>query len=125
MSLPPELQYNIMSFIPFSPLKSVCKEWGKEIDNIQKKSVDVISEWYWKRRVQHQDYGLDIKTMIRNLVLYATNESFLTLPEAIVYILGLNDVLLDVIQPRLKKSDVRDWMINLPITLDDWYLVLI
>jgi len=127
MSLPPELQYNIISFIPFSSTpycRSVCKEWGKEINSIQKKYVDVISNWYWKRRI-----GFDFKTTnehIRYLILDYFHKDFIILPEKIVSILGLHMGLVNVVRPKntRKRSDVKDWMMNLPLDVEDWKYVV-
>ena len=121
MHLPPELQYIIMSFVPKSYLKSVCKDWNNEIKNIQLKYVSIISEWFSKRLVD-ENYTT-IKELIRYYVVHMEPEQFIIYPEFIVDIMGLNPYLLDEL-PDVnvrKRSHVRDWMMNIPISYDDWY----
>jgi hypothetical protein len=123
MYLPPELQYMIISFVPHSDFITVSKDWSKEIKSIQKKSVNIIGEWYKSKRVR--DHYSTVYEMIRFFVIHYPTEFFLMHPESTVLRLGLNESIVTVI-PTLanrKRSDVRDWMMNMPINLDDWLSV--
>ena len=126
MSVPPEIQHMIISFIPHSSLLTVCKEWNSEIKNIQKKSVDKIGRWYKKNILHLTDDHLynSVYDYVRCRVLYYPNEIFIGYPEYIVISLALPPQLLevDVIPPphiRTRK-DVRNWLINMPFDLSVW-----
>ena len=122
MYIPLELQYNIISFIPFSNLKLVCKEWSEEITIIQKNAVDIISEWYWKRRVPKIFLGPDMRThfsVVRFFVVHLQDIYFFQCPGFITLTCGLNLDIMNVLPDILRKSDVKDWIINLPIDPED------
>lgn len=118
MSIPNELWYKIISFVPHGYFKAVCKEWNTEIKNIQKESVGTIENWY--RKVQENP--TTVKELVRCLIVYCPPEFFIVYPEFAVRKLGLNETLLSLIPPleTRKRSDVRDWILNMPILLEDW-----
>jgi hypothetical protein len=120
MSLPPELQYMIISFTPQSEFIPVSKDWSKEIKSIQKKSVNIIGEWYKSKRVT-DDFDT-VQKMIRYFVIHYPHDFFLMHPETTILKLELNESIGTVIPPLVnrKRSDVRDWMMNMPINLHDW-----
>lgn len=122
MYLPVELQYMILSFVPYSKLRIICKDWDEEVKNIQSTSVTTISKWFRLKRV-NDEYN-DVRSLIRYYVIHYPDEYFLKYPEFTVRKLGLNPELL--ILPNLKnrkRSDVRDWMMNIPISFSDWIFV--
>jgi len=61
--------------------------------------------------------------LIRYYVIHYDREYFIKLPEIIVRKLHMNVMILDVIAPIeiRRRSNVRDWMLSLPITLEDLY----
>jgi hypothetical protein len=121
MSIPLDLQYMIISYIPQSELKYVCKKWNKKIQKIQKDALNVIGVWYQKIYNRHSS----VEEMVRFAVIYVDYLIFILIPELTVYNLRLNDGLLKIL-PSIKdrkRSDVRDWMNNLPLTLEEWYEV--
>jgi hypothetical protein len=123
MALPSELQYMILSFVPQSEFIPICKNWAEEIKSIQKKAVDKIGSWYKLKKLR-EDYDT-VHEMIRYFVLYYQHDFFLMLPEFTVLKLDLNQQLIDVLPDLVgrKRSDVRDWMMNMPIDLDEWLYV--
>ena len=82
MSVPPELQYMIISFVPQSKFIPVCKNWAGEIKSIQKKAVDKIGSWY-KRRVVNIIY-CTVPEMVRYFVIHYPKNLFITHPETSV-----------------------------------------
>lgn len=121
MSIPVDLQYMIISYIPQSELKYVCKKWNKKIQKIQKDALNVIGVWYPKI---YNKYST-IEEMVRFAVIYVDYLIFILIPELTVYNLTLNHGLLTIL-PSIKdrkRSDVRDWMNNVPLTLEEWYQV--
>jgi hypothetical protein len=120
MVLPPEIVYKIISYVPQTSFRGVSKDWKSEIDYILGKSVKKIEKWYKNRKTQ-DDYNT-IKELVRYYVVHYPDEFFIRHPEFAVKKLGMNISLLDVIpsQPTRKRSDVRDWMLNLPIQVNDW-----
>lgn len=122
MFIPSELQYKIISFIPSGELCLVCKEWNEEIKNIQKEYVDMIGLWYKKRKVH--EYHIKLSGMVRYYVVHYPKEFFISYPESIVRKLGLNTDLLSVLpNDNRKRSQVRDWILNMPITVSDLVFV--
>lgn len=124
MSLPLELQFLIISFTPETDLKSVSREWNDEIKIIQKKAVDKISNWYYKNR-PHEYWAGNVNRLIRYYVINYPDDEFMVYPEFTVDKLRLNHELITVL-PVLgsrRRSDVRDWMLNLPIGINDWMYV--
>jgi hypothetical protein len=121
MFLPPELQYMIIEFVPYTEFKLVSKEWKDEINSIQKKAVDIIGNWYpvLSRTIKtHKD-------IIRSFVIRTSVDLFILHPEITVEFFSLNRDLLSII-PSLntrKRVDVRDWINNIPIPLEDWLIV--
>lgn len=123
MALPSELQYMVISFAPQSEFIPVCKDWANQIQSIQKKAADKIGSWYNQRKVS-ADYD-SVPEMVRYFVLHYPEDLFLMHPEATVLTLGLNEELVTVL-PTLegrKRSEVRDWMLSMPIELEDWIYV--
>jgi hypothetical protein len=121
MSIPVDLQYMIISYIPQSELKYVCKKWNKKIQKIQKDALNVIGVWYPKIYNRYST----IEEMVRFAVIYVDYLIFILIPELTVYNLRLNDGLLTIL-PSIKdrkRSDVRGWMNNVPLTLEEWYQV--
>lgn len=123
MSLPSELQYIIISFDPRSEFIPVCKDWSEKIKSIRQKAVDTIGKWYKSNRV-NIDYNT-VPEMVRCFVIHYPDNLFLMRPEYSVAKLGLNSELLTVIPPLLvrKRRDVRDWMMNMPISFSDWMYI--
>jgi len=119
MNLPFELQCKIISYTPYYEFFLVCKSWKEEINSIRIKAVDIISRWYLKKRLMYSSNN--IFNMIRYRIIYYP-DNLLFLPEFIVFRLNLNEELLSLIPDLLnrKKSDVRDWLINLPLDIEDW-----
>lgn len=119
MDLPLELVYKIISYVPYTDFRSVSKEWKGEIDYILGKSIKSIEKWYkmWKPRT---DY-FTIEGLVRYYIVYYPVEYFISYPELVVQKLGLSVSLLDVIPNRdiRKRSDVRDWILNMPISVND------
>ena len=123
MALPPELQYMVLSFVPQSEFIPVCKGWENEIQNIQKKAADKIGSWYKPRKVS-ENYDT-VPEMVRYFVVHYPEDFFLMYPEATVLKLGLNEELVTVLPSLVgrMRSEVRDWMLNMPIELEDWIYV--
>lgn len=123
MFLPVELQYKIMSFIPETNLRLVCKDWNGEITNLQKEYLNIIGAWYKKRKVH--EYFTKLPEMVRYYVVHYPEEFFIRIPEFAVSKLSLNTELLTVLpnQSDRKSSDVRNWMLNVPLDLGDWMIV--
>lgn len=123
MALPPELQYMVLSFVPQSEFIPVCKDWKNEIQNIQKNAADKIGSWYKTRKVS-ENYDT-VPEMVRYFVVHYPEHFFLKHPEFTVSKLRLNGELVTVL-PSLdvrRRSEVRDWMLNMPIELNEWYYV--
>lgn len=123
MTLPPELQCMVISFVPQSEFIPVCKGWENEIQNIQKKAADKIGSWYKPRKVS-ENYDT-VPEMVRYFVVHYPEDFFLMHPEATVLKLGLNEELVAVLPSLVgrMRSEVRDWMLNMPIELEDWIYV--
>ena len=121
MYIPQELQFIIVSFTPFTEFKPVCKNWNNEINNIQKTAANIIGKWYTPVSSEYTN----IKEMVRYYVIYHPPPFFITHPEFIVDLFALNKELLTLLSPveYRKRSDIRDWMMNMPIILEDWDLV--
>lgn len=123
MYLPYELQRDIISFVPEFHIGLVCKNWKKEIDTIHKTAANSIGEWYRTRRITENLNN--VNELVRHMVVHYPYEFFITYPEFMVGKLGLNEELLSIIPPiqYRKRSDVRDWMLNMPFSLNDWFYV--
>lgn len=123
MVLPSEIEYMVILFNPDSSFCSVCKEWNAEIKRIRKNAVNIIGSWY-KQRLLSYHFNMP-NEIIRYYILEYPSERFISHPEQTVQKLNLNDELLSVLHPleSRKRSDVRDWMMNLPLTFDDWVFV--
>lgn len=123
MDLPSELIYKIISYTPQTEFLTVSKEWKGEINSILAKSVKTIEKWYKNKKPQN-DYNT-IQELVRYYVVHYPNEFFMVYPEFTIRKLNLNPNLLDVIpQPDIRKrSDVRDWMLNMPLSVNDWVYV--
>ena len=125
MDLPIDLQNIIISFIPLSEFRPVCKSINREIKNIQKRSVKTISEWWYTKKLhkgRHKNFD-NIRNMVRWYVV--RYEYLIEHPEFTVRKLELNQDLLSSL-PRKdirKKSHVRDWMLNMPIGIPGWRYV--
>ena len=121
MDLPTEMQNIIISFLQAQPgFLTVCKEWKKQIKNIQTKSANIIGSWYKKRL---SGFGRQsVKEKIRYAIVHSPEKWLTHYPEWIVLGLDLTEELLTVL-PRIKNrknSDVRNWLINLPIDMEQW-----
>ena len=120
MHLPTEMMNIIISFSPQSGFLTVSKEWEKQIKNIQKKSANIIGSWYKKRL---SGFGRQsVKEKVRYAIVHSPEKWLTHYPEFIVHGLDLTEELLTVL-PRIKNrknSDVRNWLINLPIDMDEW-----
>jgi hypothetical protein len=121
MDLPTEMQNIIISFLHAQPgFLTVCKEWKKQIKNIQTKSANIIGSWYKKRL---SGFGRQsVKEKIRYAIFQRPEKWIPHYPEEIVFGLDLTRELLTLL-PRIKyrkKRDIRDWLINLPIDIDQW-----
>ena len=120
MDLPTEMRYIIISFVPQSRFLTVCKEWKNQIKNIHKKSANIIGSWYKKRiSILESESVIDI---VRYYIIHYPEIWFIDRPEYIVSNLGLTEELLTVLPPGTyrKRSEVRDWLINMPIDIEDW-----
>ena len=120
MSLPSELQYKIISFSPNSQFRLVCRIWNQEIRDIHKKSVSVIENWYYNKRIQK--IPNNSKDFIRYYVVYYPHHMFIAFPELIVLKFNINTEVLSVIPPlhNRQRSHVRDWLWNIPLELYEW-----
>jgi hypothetical protein len=123
MELPVEMELNIISFAPEHQMGLICKAWQEEINAIRKNAVDTIGKWYRPRRSTN-DYNT-VTAFVRHLVINYPNEHFLLHPEFTVRKLGLNPKILTVLPPLpiRKRSNVRDWILNVPISFSDWIYV--
>jgi len=123
MSIPLEIELYIISFIPFSELALVCKDWKKEINSIRKKSLLIIEKFYLRNKITN-DFKTNID-LIRNLCVNYESKYFLPYPEFATSKLGLNTELLTLLPPLKdrKRSDVKTWMLNMPISLSEWFYV--
>ena len=123
MALPPELQYMVLSFVPQSEFIPVCNGWENEIQNIQKNAADKIGSWY--KTIKVSENHDTVREMVRYFVVHYPEHFFLKHPEFTVSKLRLNQELVTVL-PSLdvrRRSEVRDWMLNMPIELNEWYYV--
>jgi hypothetical protein len=110
MHLPSEIQSIIISFAPHSNYSAVCKQWSKEIKNKQKIAVNIIELWY---KYIHNN---PLKINFINRYISGCHSLFISsIPDIIVKTLELNEILLDVLPVTRKRSDVRDWLLNLPL----------
>ena len=125
MSLPDEIECSIISFFPQKQYSLVCKKWNCELKNIYKKSVNKIGKWYLPYQRDIEDDFNTMNELIRHMVLFYPKKHFITYPEFCVETLNLNRGLIDVLpkQDKRKRSDVRDWLYNIPLTLDDMIYV--
>jgi hypothetical protein len=123
MVLPSELQYIIISFDPRSEFIPVCKDWNEKIKSIRQKAANTIGKWYKPKRINIE--YTTVPEMVRCFVIHYPDNLFLMRPEASVLKLGLNYELLTVMPPLLsrKRREVRDWMLNMPISFLDWIYV--
>lgn len=122
MYLPPEIQYMIIELIPHSNYLTVSREWNSEIKNIQKKAANTIGAWYKKKSKYMYN---SVPHLVRYYVIHYPDEFFIGYPEFTVSKLNLEEELLSVLPPikDRKRSDVRDWMLNIPLDLHDWIVV--
>lgn len=122
MSIPDELEYIVISFLPENTLQFVCKRWNNEIKSIRKNAVNLISRWWYSKRIGNV---FNEKNMLRYYIVHYPRELFMTYPEFTVKKLGWDLELLDLIKPveSRKKSDVCTWMKNMPLSFDDWVSV--
>jgi hypothetical protein len=108
--LPPEIQSIIILFLPHSNYSTVCKYWSNEIKNKQKIAVNIIEHWY--------KYIKKSPTKINfiNYYISGCHSVFInSIPDIIVKTLELNEILLDILPIIRKRSDVRNWLLNLPL----------
>ena len=113
MTIPLELQYIVISFIPQSSVYLVCKDWNNEIKNIQKNSVNIIGLWYKTKLIKSQYFST--RNILRYYIICCPEENFIEYPEYIVINLRLNKCILSVL-PSIslrKRSEVRDWILNI------------
>jgi hypothetical protein len=126
ISLPIELEYLIISFdLTNTAFLKVNKEWNKESSLLRAKSATIISRWYRKHKIP-----CDINTVkdcIRAMIIFEFEEYYITFPERALSVLDFNPLVLTVLPPIVtrKRSHVRDWMMNLPVSLSEWMRVLI
>ena len=122
MSIPNEIEYMILEYIPDSLLCSVCKSWNENIKNIRKKAVRLIENWYYSRLFKNTHRYNSVGNIMRYYVLYYPSEFFMMEPELIVSRLRINKSLLDLLPEHQyrKKSDVRNWILSLPLDLTDF-----
>ena len=108
---------SIISFVPECDMELVCKNWKDEIILIRKRNINVISNWWEPKRVVNT-YD-DLTQWMRYHIVHYPHDLYITYPERVVEILELSRVLLSVIPPlkNRKRSDVREWMNNMPF---DW-----
>ena len=113
MTIPLELQYIVISFIPQSSVYLVCKDWNNEIKNIQKNAVNIIGLWYKKKLITFQYFS--VRNIVRYYIICCPEENFIEYPEYIVTNLRLNECILSVLPSILlrKRSEVRDWILNI------------
>ena len=120
MDLPTEMRYIIISFVPQSRFLTVCKEWKNQIKNIHKKSANIIGSWY-KKRISILE-SESVINIVRYYIIHYPEIWFIDHTEYIVSNLGLTEELITVLPPvtNRKRSEVRDWLINMPIDIEDW-----
>jgi hypothetical protein len=126
ISLPIELEYLIISFdLSNTAFLKVNKEWNKETTLLRAKSATIISRWYRNHKTP-RDINT-VKDCIRAMVICEFEDYYITFPERALYVLGFNPVVIEVLPPiyERKRSHVRDWMMNLPVSLLEWMRVLI
>jgi len=123
MSLPTEIEMIIISFTPEFHLGLVCKTWRKKIRTIRKNASDAIGKWYHHRKVP-ENIGT-VQELVRYMVVHYPTEYFLSYPEFAVKKLGLNEDILTTIPlvEYRKKSDVKSWILGMPISLNEWLFV--
>jgi hypothetical protein len=127
MDLPTEMRNIIISFVPQSRFLTVCKDWKNQIKNIQKKSANIIGSWYKKRISVLGSKNESVIKIVRYYVIHCPEIWFIDHPEYIVSNLGLTEELLTVLPPitNRKRSEVRDWLINIPIDIEDWKWIVL
>ena len=113
MYLPDEIQSIIISFVPYTDYSSVCKHWNYEIKKNQKIAVNSIGLWY-KHIKQNPK-----KINFINRYIYDYSMFVSLIPNLIVKNLELNEILLDVLPIVRKPTDVRCWLLNLPLDEQD------
>lgn len=129
MYLPSDIQHMIVEFIPCSEYLTVNRKWNTKIKSIQKKAANTIGTWYKKKmlktRGESEHNYSSVQQMVRNYIIHYPDEFFIGYPEFTVFKLDLEDDLLSVLPSPInrKRSDVRDWMLNIPIDLEDWMFV--
>jgi hypothetical protein len=122
MLIPSDTLYITLTFCPSSEYKVVCKEWNDEIKYIQKQAVYVIEKLY----IPNIKFMITVNDFLRHAIRHFSYEFFLVIPEVIVDKFDLNPELLTVIPflGRRKRSNVRDWIMNMPIELNDWLTMI-
>jgi len=123
MSLPSDIQYMIIKFVPHSSLMTVCRKWNNEIKNNRKNAAKAIGSWYKKRVFEHTYTCRFVQKLVREIIIYCPNEFFIIYPEFTVRKLNLEEELLSTLPTPRKRSDVRNWMLNMPISLHEWRYV--
>lgn len=116
MFLPPEIEFNIINYLPLSYNNSdfVCKSWRQERSVFRKKAVDIISNWYWNRL--KGKFGNSLNFLLKYNKDICRYDGFLYFPLFVVDMEDLNQDILSVLPEEYKKSDVRDWLLNIPFT---------
>jgi hypothetical protein len=109
MYLPDEIQSIIISFVPHTDYSSVCKYWNYEIKKNQKIAVNTIGLWY-KHIKQNPKKINFINRYIYDYIMFVS-----LIPNLIVKTLELNEILLDILPIVRKPTDVRYWLLNLPL----------
>jgi hypothetical protein len=128
MSLPIEIQEYILSFLSsnHNNLLLVNKDWLKINYNNIKKSINILSNWYNKNKIIHNDYEYDsTHQLIRNKCIVYEKRILIEHPEFIIHKLNLPENLLSKISSKNIRTakEVREFLINLNLSLNDWSYV--
>jgi hypothetical protein len=124
IQLPDELEYKIMFLLNNNILCLVCKNWNNSIKERKKRAVLKISEWYYKRLLPRDD-SFDPKNkfeLCRKMVMYYSNDCFLNFPSFAADKLNMFDLLIYT-QTISSRKQVRDWILNMNITLNEFNYV--
>lgn len=120
MSLPTEIEFEIIAFIPSNAaLPAVCKGWNDEVSLFKKRAASKIWNWYSQRRLK--DEVKNPTDLFRLKLREYKDEWIIDHPKFVSNKLRLERTQLNI----QKKSDVLKWFltVNQFLTMDDWNYV--
>jgi len=128
--LPNDIEYEIIKYIPFPKYSLVSKLWSGEISRLRYEALKTIIRWYRKRMCPkpfnfNPFFPKTVRNLLRSMMVHWHPNRFLVFPENIINTLGINDMLLTVLKPVKYRTprDIYDWVINLPLIVDDFEYV--